>query len=318
MVTDKLELQTTIPRELSGTRLDQALAKLCPQFSRSKSQAWINAGQVWVNNKILKQKDKVYAGDEIRIKAGLQKEINDKPEKIPLAIIHEDEALLIINKPAGLVVHPGAGNPNRTLVNALLHIDKNLGALPRAGIIHRLDKDTTGIMAVARTPQAYTHLVHELQTRKIKREYQAIVSGMMTAGGSIENKLGRHPAVRTRMAVRRDGKTARTHYRIIKKFRHYTHIKVRLETGRTHQIRVHMAHIKHPVIGDPVYGQDRAIKKGTANALRDVITDFKRQALHAHKLKLLHPIEKVDKEFTADLPEDFEYLLQAIKLYDCK
>lgn len=313
---NKIELQTTIPEELTGKRLDHALATLYPEHSRSRIQSWINAGDIHVNNEHIKQKYKVVTGDIVKINVEIIEDDRSKPEAIPLDIIHEDESLIIVNKPAGLVVHPGAGNPNHTLVNALLNFDKKLSALPRAGIIHRLDKDTTGVMIIARTLEAHTSLVKKLQNREIKREYQAIVSGQITAGGSIENKMGRHPVHRKKMAVINNGKSATTHYRIAKKYQHYTHLFVQLETGRTHQIRVHMAHIKHPIIGDTVYGKNKTIKKGINNELREIITGFKRQALHAYRLTLPHPESGEIKRFDAELPQDVKQLIEALEIHD--
>jgi 23S rRNA pseudouridine1911/1915/1917 synthase len=308
----KLQLQTTIPEELAGKRLDQALSQLYPEHSRSRIQSWIKVGDVSVNNIIYRQRDKVNIGDIIEINTEINNLEHHLAETIQLNILYEDEALIIINKPAGLVVHPGAGNPNHTLVNGLLNFDETLGAVPRAGIIHRLDKETTGILVVARTLESHTDLVNQLQKRNIKREYQTIVCGQLTSGGSIENKMGRHPKQRIKMAVTNNGKTATTHYRIIKKYQHYTHLHVQLETGRTHQIRVHMSHLKHPIVGDPVYGSNNSIRKGVDPALRDFITNFNRQALHAYSLELIHPVTKKEMQFIAELPEDIKTLIDAL------
>jgi len=313
---NKFQLQITVPDELSGKRLDQALSKLCPEHSRSRIQSWIKSGDVSVNKLNYKQKDPVNFGDVIEINAELNSIEKHQPEAIDLNIIYQDEAIIIINKPAGLVVHPGAGNPNHTLVNALLNFDANLDTLPRAGIVHRLDKDTTGVMVVARTLTSHTFLVNKLQERNIKREYQAIVCGQLIAGGSIENNMGRHPVNRIKMAVTHSGKTATTHYRVIKKYQHYTHLHVQLETGRTHQIRVHMSHIKHPIVGDPVYGNNNSIKKGVNPSLRDIIKHFKRQALHAFSLELPHPVSGNLMQFNAELPEDINALINALNSDD--
>lgn len=312
----KFQLQVTVPDELAGKRLDQALSILCPEHSRSRIQSWIKSNSVSVNNLNYKQKDEVNSGDVIKIDAEINNVEKYQAEAIDLDIIYEDNDIIIINKPAGLVVHPGAGNPNHTLVNALLNFDKNLDAIPRAGIVHRLDKETTGIMVVARTLESHTFLVNRLQERNIKREYQAVVCGQLVAGGSIENKMGRHPVHRTRMAVTNSGKVATTHYRVIKKFKHYTHLHIQLETGRTHQIRVHMSHIKHPIVGDPVYGKNNSIKKGVDPALRDIIKNFKRQALHAFSLELPHPSTGEKIKFTAELPNDMVTLIEALNSYD--
>jgi 23S rRNA pseudouridine1911/1915/1917 synthase len=312
----KFQFQITVPDELSGKRLDQALSKLCPEHSRSRIQSWIKSGDVSVNNSNYKQKDEVNFGDVIEINTELNSIEKHEAEDIELNIIHEDDAIIIINKPTGLVVHPGAGNPNHTLVNALLNFDAKLDMVPRAGIVHRLDKETTGVMVVARTLESHTFLVHQLQERNIKREYQTIVCGQLVAGGTIENNMGRHPVNRIKMAVTNSGKKAVTHYRIINKFQHYTHLDVQLETGRTHQIRVHMSYIKHPIVGDPVYGNNNSVKKGVDSPLREIIKNFKRQALHAYSLELPHPITKDKMKFNAVLPNDINSLIEALNSYD--
>lgn len=313
---DKFRLEIRVPEELAGKRLDLALAKLCPEHSRARIQSWIKSGNVVVNKSNYKQRDEVYSGDIIEVDAEIQSIDSCLAEDIELDVIYSDKDIIIINKPAGLVVHPGAGNPNHTLVNALLNYDHSLEAIPRAGIIHRLDKDTTGVMVVARRPQSHTFLVRQLQERKIKREYQTIVCGQLISGGLIENKMGRHPVHRTKMAVTQSGKTAITHYKILKKFRHYTHLQVQLETGRTHQIRVHMSYIKHPVVGDPVYGNKKSIRKGVDPLLRENIECFNRQALHAFSLELPHPSSNERMTFTADLPTDMKMLIDALDKYD--
>ncbi len=312
----KLQLQIVIPEKLSGKRLDQALSQLVPEYSRSRIQSWIKAGDVSVNKSTSKQRTEVHVGDIIEIDTEINKIEKHQAEAINLNILHEDEALIVINKPAGLIVHPGAGNPNHTLINALLNFDEDLDAIPRAGIIHRLDKDTTGVLVVARTLESHTYLVDQLQKRYIKREYQAIVCGQLTSGGSIENKMGRHPKQRIKMAVTNNGKTATTHYRIIKKYEHYTHLHVQLETGRTHQIRVHMSHIKHPIVGDPVYGNNKSIRKGVDSSLRDFILNFNRQALHAFSLELTHPVSNQKMNFIAELPDDIKTLIDTLNSYD--
>jgi 23S rRNA pseudouridine1911/1915/1917 synthase len=276
----KIQLEIVIPEKFKGKRLDLALSKLFPEHSRSRIQSWIKAGEVEVNNSKYKQRNVVNSGDIIKINTTLKNIDKHQAEHIALDVIHEDKAIIILNKPAGLVVHPGAGNQKHTLVNALLHFDEKLDVLPRAGIIHRLDKDTTGSMIIARTIESYTYLVNELQKRNIKRNYKAIICGQLVAGGVIENKIGRHPVHRTKMAVTDKGKLATTHYRIIKKFQHYTYLDIQLGTGRTHQIRVHMNNEKHPIIGDPLYGKNTFIKKGINASLREFIKNFKRQALH--------------------------------------
>lgn len=312
----KIQLEIVIPEKFKGKRLDLALSKLFPEHSRSRIQSWIKAGEVEVNNSKYKQRNVVNSGDIIKINTTLKSIDKHQAEHIDLDVIHEDKAIIILNKPAGLVVHPGAGNQKHTLVNALLHFDEKLDVLPRAGIIHRLDKDTTGIMIIARTIESYTYLVNELQKRNIKRNYKAIICGQLVAGGVIENKIGRHPVHRTKMAVTDKGKLATTHYRIIKKFQHYTYLDIQLGTGRTHQIRVHMNNEKHPIIGDPLYGKNTFIKKGIDASLREFIKNFKRQALHAYNLEFTHPISKKIISLKAELPDDMNNLIKILEMYD--
>ena len=312
----KIQLKIVIPEKFKGKRLDLALSKLFPEHSRSRIQSWIKAGEVEVNNSKYKQRNVVNSGDIIKINTTLKSIDKHQAEHIGLDVIHEDKAIIILNKPAGLVVHPGAGNQKHTLVNALLHFDEKLDVLPRAGIIHRLDKDTTGIMIIARTIESYTYLVNELQKRNIKRNYKAIICGQLVAGGVIENKIGRHPVHRTKMAVTDKGKLATTHYRIIKKFQHYTYLDIQLGTGRTHQIRVHMNNEKHPIIGDPLYGKNTFIKKGIDASLREFIKNFKRQALHAYNLEFTHPISKKIISLKAELPDDMNNLIKILEMYD--
>ena len=312
----KIELEITIPKELDGKRLDVALSELLPEYSRSKIQSWIKAGEVGVNNLNHRQRDVVNADDIIKINTVPKNTDKDQAEAIDLNVIHEDDEIIIINKQAGLVVHPGAGNQKHTLVNALLHFDKNLDVLPRAGIVHRLDKDTTGIMIIARTIKSHTHLVNELQKRNIKRNYRALICGQLIAGGTIENKIGRHPVQRTKMTVTDKGKLAITHYKIVKKFQHYSYLDIQLDTGRTHQIRVHMNSINHPVIGDPMYGKNSFLKKGIGTSLRDHIKNFKRQALHAYSLELIHPKIKKLVNYKAEVPDDMKNLIKILEKND--
>ena len=312
----KIELEITIPKELDGKRLDVALSELLPEYSRSKIQSWIKAGEVGVNNLNHRQRDVVNADDIIKINTVPKNTNKDQAEAIDLNVIHEDDEIIIINKQAGLVVHPGAGNQKHTLVNALLHFDKNLDVLPRAGIVHRLDKDTTGIMIIARTIKSHTHLVNELQKRNIKRNYRALICGQLIAGGTIENKIGRHPVQRTKMTVTDKGKLAITHYKIVKKFQHYSYLDIQLDTGRTHQIRVHMNSINHPVIGDPMYGKNSFLKKGIETSLRDHIKNFKRQALHAYSLELIHPKIKKLVNYKAEVPDDMKNLIKILEKND--
>ncbi len=312
----KIQLEIVIPEKFKGKRLDLALSKLFPEHSRSRIQSWIKSGEVEVNNSKYKQRNVVNSGDIIKINTTLKSIDKHQAEHIGLDVIHEDKAIIILNKPAGLVVHPGAGNQKHTLVNALLHFDEKLDVLPLAGIIHRLDKDTTGIMIIARTIESYTYLVNELQKTKIKRNNKAVICGQLVAGGVIENKIGRHPVHRTKMAVTDNGKLATTHYRIIKKFQHYTYLDIQLGTGRTHQIRVHMNNEKHPIIGDPLYGKNTFIKKGIDASLREFIKNFKRQALHAYNLEFTHPISKKIISLKAELPDDMNNLIKILEMYD--
>jgi 23S rRNA pseudouridine1911/1915/1917 synthase len=235
------------------------------------------------------------------------------PQAIDLDIVHEDDWLIIINKPAGLVVHPGAGIRDRTLQNALLHHDPSLAELPRGGILHRLDKDTTGLLVVARTLAAHTALTRQLQAREIEREYEAICVGVMTAGGTIDRAIGRHRTDRVRMAVRADGRAAVTHYRVLERFRGHTHVRINLETGRTHQIRVHFAHIRHPLVGDPTYGRRLLLPRGATPKLAAALRAFPRQALHASRLRLIHPRDGREAEWRAPLPADMNALLRALR-----
>lgn len=311
MSSEKLTL--VVPDELAGKRLDQALSKLCPQHSRSRLQSWVKAGNVKVDDKIIRQRDPVKAGATIEIIPIYEAQPHWSVEDIPLDIIYEDEAIIVLNKPAGLVVHPGAGNPEHTLLNALLYHDQTLEQVPRAGIVQRLDKNTSGVMVVARTPAAHTFLVDQLQQRLVKREYQTIVNGVMTAGGRVEAAIGRHPVHRTRMAVVERGKPAATRYRILKKYPAHTHIQLTLESGRTHQIRVHMAHIRFPIVGDPVYGGRNLLPKNVSQAFRQTIQAFPRQALHACALGLQHPVSGDAMAWTISLPQDIQELLDAIE-----
>jgi 23S rRNA pseudouridine1911/1915/1917 synthase len=301
--------------ELAGKRLDQALAELFPDYSRARLQQWLRAGQVLVDGHQRRPRDKVLGGEEVVITLTPQQEVSNLPQPITLDVVYEDSALLVINKPAGLVVHPGAGNPQGTLLNALLHYAPELANVPRAGIVHRLDKDTSGLLVVARNLIAQKALVEQLQAHSLQRGYEAIVAGVMTAGGRIETQLGRDPRARTRMSVAREGqgKTAVTHYRVIERFRAHTHVRLQLETGRTHQIRVHMAHIRHPIIGDPDYGGRLRLPPGASEALIEALRHFKRQALHAASLGLIHPTTGELMHWSAHLPTDMRQLLQVLK-----
>jgi 23S rRNA pseudouridine1911/1915/1917 synthase len=297
----------------AGMRLDQALAVLFPDFSRARLQSWIKQGMVKVDGVTAQRpRDKVIGGELVELEAELEDQVECAPQPIPLDIVFEDDFLLVLNKPAGLVVHPAAGNPDGTLQNALLHHDESLIQLPRAGIVHRLDKETSGLLVVAKTTGTHKYLVEQLQERLIKREYRAVATGVMTAGGTVDQPIGRHPTQRTKMAVHPNGKPAVTHYRVIDKFRFHTHLKVVLETGRTHQIRVHMAHLRYPLVGDPVYAGRLQIPPKATPELEAMLRRFRRQALHARKLGLNHP--KTDEwiEWKVEPPEDMQKLLAVL------
>lgn len=302
-----------VPPEAAGRRLDQVLAELFPEFSRSRLKQWIEAGKVEVDGRRLRPRDKLQGIETISLQPVQEPEERWSPEEIPLDVVYEDDHLLVINKPAGLVVHPAAGNRDGTLLNALLHHAPELAAVPRAGIVHRLDKETSGLLAVAKTLEAQNSLVRQLQERSVTREYDAVIAGVITGGGTVDAPIGRHPVDRKRMAVTRGGKPAVTHYRLVRRFRAHCHIKVRLETGRTHQIRVHMAHIHHPLVGDPVYGGRFRRPAGIGEELAAVLHGFRRQALHAARLALVHPTSRETLEWTAALPSDMQALLDALR-----
>lgn len=309
-----IHLQQPLPPDLSALRLDQALSKLFPTYSRGQHQIWIHQSNVQIDGKVCtKPRTKVFAGQIIVINASLAESERWVAQDIPLEIIYEDDSLLVINKPVGLVVHPGAGKPDQTLVNALLHYAPELKTIPRAGIIHRLDRDTSGLLVIARTLEAHHALVKAMQERKIKREYEAIAQGVITAGGTITTQMGRHPIHRTRMAVVQQGRIAITHYRVIQRFRAHTYVRVNLETGRTHQIRVHFEHIHHPLVGDTVYGRQRVIPTFLSEPLKQMLGEFKRQALHAARLELIHPQTGQLCQWAAPLPQDMVELLQQLK-----
>ena len=305
-------MSVSIPDSMRGRRLDQALAELVPDYSRSRLQQWIRAGQVILDDRVPRTRDIVQGGEQVRIDAEVAAESAVEAQAIPLCVVYEDADVLVINKPPGLVVHPAAGNPDRTLQNALLHHDPELAALPRAGIVHRLDKDTSGLMMVARNLAAHNRLVTALQAREIRREYLAVVNTVLTAGGEVEAPIGRHPVDRKRMAVVAGGKPARTHYRVVERYRAHTLVRQRLETGRTHQIRVHMAHIHCPVVGDPVYGGRLRQPRGAGEALRNMLQGFRRQALHAQRLAFQHPGSGVPVSWEAPVPVDMQELIDAL------
>lgn len=310
--SDSVHLVGEVPETLSGKRLDSVLAVLFSEYSRTRLKEWVLQGALTVNQKpICRVRDKVFTGDKLEIRATQTVVSEWAPEPIELEIVFEDEALLVVNKPANLVVHPAAGNWSGTLVNALLHYCPALETLPRAGVVHRLDKDTTGLLVVAKTLSAQHSLVKQLQARTIQREYEAIVNGVLLSGGRICAPIGRHPKRRLLMSVVDSGKEAITHYRVLRQFENHTHLRVNLETGRTHQIRVHLAHIRHAVVGDKLYGS-ACFPKGATESLREALMAFPRQALHAKRLRLQHPVTETWQEWESELPEDMQTLLEQL------
>ncbi|CAH0534305.1 Ribosomal large subunit pseudouridine synthase D [Vibrio stylophorae] len=304
-MAQQIQLTETIKPSQLGQRTDQAIAELFPDFSRSRIKEWILAGQITIDGQpIVRPRDKVMGGEVVAIDAELEDEVRFIPQDIPLDVVYEDEHLLVINKPRDLVVHPGAGTPDGTVLNALLYRYPEIAEVPRAGIVHRLDKDTTGLMVVAKTVQSQTRLVRALQKRKITREYEAIAIGRMTAGGMVNKAIGRHPTKRTQMAVSEFGKPAVTHYRVAEHFRAHTRLRLRLETGRTHQIRVHMSHLGHPLVGDQTYGGRPKPPKNCEQLVIDALRAFDRQALHAAMLRLEHPITGEMMQWRAPVPDD--------------
>src|SRR5262245_43065906 len=302
-----------LPAHAAGRRLDQALAEALPDFSRTRLVRFIDAGQLLVDGRVPRPRDRVAGGERVTIDAPGEDAVPAVAPPLPLALVHEDADLLVLNKPAGLVVHPGAGNPDGTLQNALLAHDRKLAKLPRAGIVHRLDKDTTGLLVVARNESARAALSQALAARAIHREYLAVCVGVMTAGGTVDAPIDRHPVDRLRMAVRADGREAVTHYRVIERYRRHTCVRVTLETGRTHQIRLHLSHAGYPLVGDPVYGRRLAIPRGATPELAEALRSFRRQALHAAKLRFPHPRDGREVEVESALPADFRALLAALK-----
>lgn len=310
---DSNVLHALVPAEAAGRRFDAVLAELFPDFSRSRLSGWIKSGDALLDGQTVRPRDPVRGGETVSLHAELGIETEAVPQDIPLDMLYEDDAVMVINKPAGLVVHPGAGNPDGTLVNALLYRDPTLKTLARAGIVHRLDKDTSGVMVVARTLPAQTKLVEMLSDRDVHRQYLAVVAGPMVSGGTADFPIDRHPRDRIRMAVREDGRDAVTHYRLRERFRAHTALECRLETGRTHQIRVHMQHIKHPIIGDSLYGGALKLPKGATEELVGELRGFKRQALHAEVLEFDHPITGLPVRAEAPIPEDMRMLMKALR-----
>ncbi|MDR9830531.1 23S rRNA pseudouridine(1911/1915/1917) synthase RluD [Vibrio sp. FNV 38] len=313
-MAQQIELTQTVQDSQLGQRLDQAIAELFTDFSRSRLKEWLLAGKVTMDGQVVtKPRTRVMGGEVIVLQGELEDEERWEAQDIPLNIVYEDDDIMVINKPRGLVVHPGAGTPDGTVLNALLYHYPAIAEVPRAGIVHRLDKDTTGLMVVAKTVPAQTRLVRALQKRKITREYEAIAIGRMTAGGRVEEAIGRHSTKRTLMAVTPTGKPAVTHYRVAEHFREHTRIRLRLETGRTHQIRVHMAHLQHPLLGDIAYGGRARIPREASAELTEMIRKFDRQALHAAMLKFDHPVTKEEVEFHAPIPDDLMVMTDALR-----
>ena len=311
----RVEREAAVPPSMAGQRLDRVVADLFPDFSRSRLADWIKAGRLTVDGKPARPRDPVVGGERVALATDLEQQVDAAGEDIDLVIVHEDKHVLVVDKPAGLVVHPGAGNPAGTLQNALLHHDPKLAELPRAGIVHRLDKDTSGLMVVARTLAAHTRLVEMIAAREVHRRYEAIVYGAIVAGGTIDAPIGRHRHERTKMAVLEEDESAReavTHYRVRERYRAHTRVQVDLETGRTHQIRVHFAHIRHPLVGDPVYGGLK-LPKGASEAFVAALRGFRRQALHAERLEFPHPVTGKPIVAEGRRPADLEALIAALR-----
>lgn len=312
-MSDMIQRAAEVPSELGGQRLDQIAAQLFPEHSRSRLAGWIKDGRLTVDGAVLRPRDIVHSGAQLVLEAEQEAQGEWLAQDIELEIVYEDEHILVIDKPAGLVVHPAAGHQDGTLLNALLYHVPDIANVPRAGIVHRLDKDTTGLMVVAKTLEAHTKLVAQLQARSVSRIYEAIVIGVITSGGTIDAPIGRHGVQRQKMAVVDAGKVAVSHYRVLERFRAHTHTRVKLETGRTHQIRVHMSHIGYPLVGDPVYGGRFRIPPVASQTLVQTLREFPRQALHARFLELDHPATGVRMKWESPLPEDFLWLLSLLR-----
>ncbi len=312
-ITETIQLQANVPFELGGQRLDQVAAQLFDEHSRSRLTAWIKEGRLTVDGQVKRPRDTVHSGSKLELMAELEAQGEWLAQDIPLDIVYEDDYILVINKPTDLVVHPAAGHADGTILNALLHHVPSIAQVPRAGIVHRLDKDTTGLMVVAKTLEAHTNLVEQLQARTVGRTYEAIVVGVVTSGDTIDAPIGRHSQSRQKMAVTENGKQAITHYRVLDRFRAHTHVRVKLETGRTHQIRVHMSYVGFPLIGDQTYGGRFKIPPAANPTMVETLRDFPRQALHARFLELTHPITQQAMKWEAPLPEDFTWLLTLLR-----
>jgi 23S rRNA pseudouridine1911/1915/1917 synthase len=311
-MTDDVREQT-VPDDLAGERLDRALARMFPEYSRTRLKDWLVEGLVTVNGGAMRPRDLVFGGETVRLRPQASSSITSLPEALDLDVVYEDDCLMVVNKPAGLVVHPGAGNLRGTLMNGLLHRVPGLADLPRAGIVHRLDKDTSGLLLIGKTLPAHTMLVRQMSAREISRHYAAVCMGVLTGGGTIDAPIARHPVDRLRMSVQDRGRPAVTHYRVLKRFAAHTYISVRLESGRTHQIRVHFAWRRHPLVGDPVYGGRLAIPKGAGTRLQQVLRSFRRQALHAAKLHFAHPESGAPMTLEAPMPADLAELLKVLE-----
>ncbi|MDO6816980.1 23S rRNA pseudouridine(1911/1915/1917) synthase RluD [Cobetia amphilecti] len=312
-MADTINREERIPEAMIGMRLDQACAEIFSDYSRERLKHWIKTGALTLDGAAVKPREKVYGGERLALTAELEEEVSHEPEDIELEIVYEDDDVLVINKEHGMVVHPGAGNHDGTLLNAILHHCPGNSMMPRAGIVHRLDKDTSGLMVVAKSLTAQADLVEQLQARTVSREYDAVVMGVLTSGATVDAPIGRHPKDRKRQAVTHSGKPAVTHFRVVERFRGHTHIRCKLETGRTHQIRVHMAHQRYPLVGDPVYGGRLKLPPGASDPLKELLRQFPRQALHARRLAFIHPITGKEVEFRAEMPGDMLVLIDYLK-----